>query len=431
MPQQRLHLRLRLPHPPERVFAHFADHEGLARWLGVDRVELLRAVPDGGAGTVRRVHLHLPGGLPTSLEETIERAEPPRRLVYRGKPGLLLNRYQGDLRFPVTPDGCSVEWTIHLATRLPGADQALALHLTRLFWEGLRRLESLLGPGPGVPRTGRLVRAGGSGDIPCCEAAEEEVYGRLLREAQQTGVEQTRRALALSATGEIHDARYWFLRASSLATTFLLDRVQSGCFLHPCWVLRLLVTAHRYMERSLVAAATPGGTPEGHWRSWLRATANASSWWPTPIQGAVHSIAKGTNLHVAEDYPRALAELFARTRHLRCAIRWTSYLDDWRAMAPAYDQAWALIRPELRLLLTPREQLATTLGTSQENDLLLERLLLGLPRERELAWERGLRLITLLHTLERPSTSSIPCTRVDLPAEDGWLPRPEASSDRE
>lgn len=399
MMQQRIYLRVRFPHPADKVFGYLADHEGLSRWLGVDRVELRHHTPRGGAGTVRRVFLTLPGGVSTHLDEVIERFEPPRRISYRGKPGLLLSRYEADLRFPGTLDGCYLEWTIRLATRLPGGAPALALLLHRTFREGLRRLEALLGPGPGVPRGGSICRAGGQVPGPGMLPEDEELYPRLLAAAQQANVEQARRALELCAGGPVADTRYWFFRALSLATSFLLDRVQSGCFQHPCWVLRLICAAHRYLERSIAVSETPGGEPEAHWQSWLRATEHASRWWSTPVQGAIHAIAKGSFLHVSEDFPRALAEVYTRHYLGLPGVSYDTFLDDWRAMAPAYDQVWTLIRPELQLLLTWKEQLEAALLPSREKELLSEDYLLGLPRERQQAWQRGQRLLTLVGVL--------------------------------
>ncbi len=69
-------------------------------------------------------------------------------------------------------------------------------------------------------------------------------------------------------------------------------------------------------------------------------------------------------------------------------------------MAPAYDQVWQLIRPELQVLLTPRENLEASLLPSREKDLLSEAYLLGLPRERQLAWQRGQRLLLLVGALK-------------------------------
>ena len=401
MSEQRIYLRVRFPHPPARIFHYLADHEGLPGWLGVDRVEMRHVRNQGGAGTVRRVYFKLPGGIPTHLDETILRFDPPRRMAYRASPSLLFRRYEAELRFPQTHDGCFLEWTIRLATWLPGLGQIAALQLEQRFREGLHRLEARLGPGPGKLREGSLCRRGGSDPGPASGPEDEVSYSKLLIRAQEAAAVQAGHALALCTEGQVQDTRYWFLRVASLATAYTLDRVQSGSFQYPCWVLRLIIAAHRYMERNLIAAQTPGGIPETHWESWLRATDNAERWWPNRIRAAAHSVAKGTYIHISEDYTRALGEVFVRHYRSRPGLSYDTFLDDWRAMLPVHDQAWVLVRPEFELLPGPAEQLHAALRPLRARNLLLQDPLLGLQRQRQRAWERGKRLLTFIGSLEQ------------------------------
>lgn len=398
MSEQRIHLRVRLPHSPSTVFAALAHHEGLVNWVGAHKVEVRERTSDGGVGTVRRVHFALPGGVKTRLDERIERFEPPHRLGYRARPGLLFRRYEAEMRVPATPDGCMLEWTIRLRTWLPGTGPAVALQFERALRAGLRRLEAMLGPGPGVPRTGPLLRALDA--EPEGGPAAAVTYRELVAACQQAQAELTARALRLGADGSAEDTRYWLLRVLALATAHTLDRVEAGCFRFPCWVLRVSVATLRHLQRNLQQADRPDGTPESHWQSWLRATANASRWWATDVRAAAHSLTKGTYNHFLEDSPRALAEVFAQHYRRPGGPPYSAFADDWRAMLPAYDQAWALVRPEFQLLISPLEQLHGLLSSERAKELLLQDPLVGVQVLRDRAWHRGSRLLALIEDLE-------------------------------
>ncbi len=398
MAEQRIFVRARVPHPPERVFERLVDHEALPEWLGVDRVTLRRRGERGGLGTVRRVHVRLPGGLTGRVDERVLRCDAPRHLQYRAESSLVFRSYEGDIRLPPAPDGCFVEWTVRLRAWLPLSQRWTALQVERALRDGLRRLEARLGPGPGQPRELTLYRAGGA-LLGAQHGCEERGYAELLRAAEEAQAQQYARALALGASGSVQDTRYWLLLTLALATAHTLDRVQAGTFQDPCWVLRVVLAAHRYLEDNLSAADDPQREAESHWQSWLRATANARRWWSTEVRGAAHSVAKGTHAHFLEDYPRALAEVYAR--HYRSlGVDWESFHADWRSMLPAYDQAWALVRPELELMLQEAEPLVGRLATARAPELLLQEPMVGVQMQRERAWERGRRLLTLLRSLE-------------------------------
>ncbi len=391
--EQRLFLRVRFPHPPRVVFERVWDPGMLQQWLDLASV---KAVRKEGRLVARRVGIDLPGGLSTTIEERIVDLDPPSRLSYVARKNLLFKAYAGDVRLPTTLDGCLLEWTIRLDTWLPGMASVAKVEVERLFRRGLRRLEVILGPTHEQARSGEVMRIPGDTSSPASTPEDEAEYPGLLAEAQRIQEAQYRRALALVEDGEVKDTRYWFLYLDSLAMAYLLDRVQTGCFAHPCWVLRVAIAAHRYMEASLVAAETSRGRPESHWQSWLRATANASRWWSSPARAAAHSVAKGTYLYISEDYPRALAEVFTRHYLGRATVTYDTFLPDWRAMVPAYDQAWNLVRPSLDLLLGPMEH--TKLGWHRKH-VVFQDPLTGLQRQLQRAWERGERLLTLVETL--------------------------------
>ncbi len=399
MAEQRFHLRVRLPHAPTAVFAVLADHEGLVDWVGAHRVDLRERTSDGGVGTVRRVHFALPGGLKSRLDERIVLFEPPHRIRYEASASLLFRRYRAEMRLRPAPDGCTFEWTVRLRTWLPGTAPAMALQWERALRAGLRRLEAHLGPGPGVWRRGPLVRAldATPDDGPDAEAA----YRELLASCQRAQADLTGRALRLGADGVARDTRYWLLRVLALATAHTLDRVEAGCFRYPCWVLRVTLASLRYLERNLEEADRPDGSPESHWQSWLRATANAARWWNTDVRAAAHSLTKGTYNHFLDDYPRALAEVYTQQYRRPRARDYDAFADDWRAMLPAYDQAWALVRPEFQLLISPLEQVHGLLSSERAKELLLQDPLVGVQVLRERAWHRGRRMVALLDDLVR------------------------------
>jgi uncharacterized protein YndB with AHSA1/START domain len=125
---------------PDRVFAALDDHANMGRWLG-PRVSLLKRAPDGGVGTVRRVHALL-----AHVDEEVVEREVPSRLVYRivgGVPGV--SHHRGEIR--VMPQGAhhsQVRWEVELESRLPGY-AALMLGSVRLaLGLGLKRLSRQL-----------------------------------------------------------------------------------------------------------------------------------------------------------------------------------------------------------------------------------------------------------------------------------------------
>jgi uncharacterized protein YndB with AHSA1/START domain len=128
------------PTTPDRVFAALDDHANMGRWLGT-RVSLLKRAPDGGVGTVRRVHTLL-----AQVDEEVVEREVPSRLVYRiigGVPGV--SHHRGEIR--VTPHGdhqSQVRWEVEIDSPLPGF-ATLVLGSVRLaLGLGLKRLSRQL-----------------------------------------------------------------------------------------------------------------------------------------------------------------------------------------------------------------------------------------------------------------------------------------------
>jgi uncharacterized protein YndB with AHSA1/START domain len=125
---------------PELVFAALDDHANMGSWLG-GKVTVPQRAPDGGVGTVRRIHL----GVTNFDEEVLER-EVPSRIVYRISRGVpFLKHHRGEIT--VEPDGkggARVRWTVAFESTLPGVSGAFRSGLGLVLKQGLRRLERRL-----------------------------------------------------------------------------------------------------------------------------------------------------------------------------------------------------------------------------------------------------------------------------------------------
>lgn len=128
------------PQPASRVFAALDDHANMGSWLG-QRVSVIKQAPDGGVGTVRRVHSG-----PINLDEEIVEREAPKRIVYRivaGMPGI--SHHRGEIT--VEPQGDSrsvVRWHIELDSGIPGYAWLLLRAVNVALGGGLARLEKQL-----------------------------------------------------------------------------------------------------------------------------------------------------------------------------------------------------------------------------------------------------------------------------------------------
>lgn len=126
--------------PPERLFAVLADHEGMSDWTGA-RVNVVAGPPDGGVGTVRRIHAR---GL--SLDEEVTYLDPPRRMVYRivrGLPGLRFHRGEV-LVEPWGRTGSQLTWDILVDSPVPGLARAVIATIKPALRVGLSNLRAKL-----------------------------------------------------------------------------------------------------------------------------------------------------------------------------------------------------------------------------------------------------------------------------------------------
>jgi uncharacterized protein YndB with AHSA1/START domain len=126
--------------PPERVFAHLAEHENLASLFGA-KVQRIRD-GDGernGVGSCRSLRI---GPLPP-FEETVTDVVPGERIVYRITRGSPLRGHLGVMRFSRLPDGGThLDYRIRLSSPAPGLALLAKAALTRTIEQGLPEVDA-------------------------------------------------------------------------------------------------------------------------------------------------------------------------------------------------------------------------------------------------------------------------------------------------
>jgi uncharacterized protein YndB with AHSA1/START domain len=130
-----IHVEHDFSKPPERIFAHLAEHENLAAVFGA-KVTRLRDGEDGqrnGVGSRRRLNV---GPLP-AFEETVTEFEPSERIVYRITKGSPLRGHVGRMDFTATPGGTHFVYDIRLASPIPGLASMVRAVLTRSIRQSL------------------------------------------------------------------------------------------------------------------------------------------------------------------------------------------------------------------------------------------------------------------------------------------------------
>src|SRR3984957_8744277 len=116
--------------PPERIFAHLAEHENLAEIFGA-KITRLADGRDGqrnGVGSVRQLQI---GPLPP-FEETVTEYVPSERIVYRITKGSPLRGHVGTMTFtPTANGGTHFVYDIRIASPIPGLAPLVHASLTR------------------------------------------------------------------------------------------------------------------------------------------------------------------------------------------------------------------------------------------------------------------------------------------------------------
>jgi uncharacterized protein YndB with AHSA1/START domain len=134
-----VHVEHRFAKPPERIFAHLAEHENLAEVFGA-KVTRLRDGQDGqrnGVGSVRQLQI---GPLPP-FEETVTELVPSTRIVYRITKGGPLRGHVGVMDFAPAGAGTRFVYDIRLASPIPGLALLVRAMLTRSITRSLPTVE--------------------------------------------------------------------------------------------------------------------------------------------------------------------------------------------------------------------------------------------------------------------------------------------------
>jgi uncharacterized protein YndB with AHSA1/START domain len=126
--------------PPERIFAHLAEHENLAEVFGA-KVKRLR---DGerernGVGSVRELRV----GPAPPFQETVTEFVPGERIVYRITKGSPLKGHVGVMTFaPTAAGGTRFVYDIRIASPIPGLAPLVRASLTRSIERSLAGVEA-------------------------------------------------------------------------------------------------------------------------------------------------------------------------------------------------------------------------------------------------------------------------------------------------
>jgi uncharacterized protein YndB with AHSA1/START domain len=125
--------------PPERIFAHLAEHENLAKLFGA-KVSRLADGEDGernGVGSRRKLRV---GPLPP-FEETVTEFVPCERIVYRITQGGPLRGHIGTMTFVPKDEGTRFIYDIRIASPIPGLAPLVRASLTRSILASLPEVE--------------------------------------------------------------------------------------------------------------------------------------------------------------------------------------------------------------------------------------------------------------------------------------------------
>lgn len=135
-----VHIEHDFAKPPERIFAHLAEHENLAEVFGAKVTRLCDG--DGGerngVGSVRQLQI---GPMPP-FEETVTEFVAPRRIVYRITKGGPLRGHVGIMTFAPTPGGTRFVYDIRIASPIPGLAPLVTASLTRSISKSLASVEA-------------------------------------------------------------------------------------------------------------------------------------------------------------------------------------------------------------------------------------------------------------------------------------------------
>jgi uncharacterized protein YndB with AHSA1/START domain len=126
--------------PPERIFAHLAEHENLAAVFGtkVKRLSDGEGGERNGVGSRRQLQM----GPLAPFEETVTEFAPPERIVYRITKGGPLRGHVGTMTFVPKDGGTRFIYDIRIASPIPGLAPVVRGMLTRSIVKSLPGVEA-------------------------------------------------------------------------------------------------------------------------------------------------------------------------------------------------------------------------------------------------------------------------------------------------
>jgi len=379
-----MHLRLerRLSCSPEVAFALLTEPEAMNRW---SKAHIHAEAPgDGGhpagVGALRTVVLPGRGG---RLAEVVVESEPTDRFVYRVYRGRGIRAHRGEITFSPVGRETFVTWEVRADFVAPGIGVLAKRMLVRELGESLdilARLAPDAEPSALAPPPRRHIDDRSA--LPVLYAAAEEIR------AEQ-------RALADELLGR-NDPRGWFTRSYEHVTALQVRECRRGRFTHPAWVLRLVPVFHRYYMNSLdPSLGRTGGTPEEHWREAFARMQRPKVARSSRYKAMARCTLYGMIAHIEEDLPRALAEVYVEHYQDRCD--YVRFRADYLAMESIFrDAGERLLYGELaRREIPPGVHVLMQLPV-ELRDVVMNRELYDIPRNRVRAYGRGERMVRLL-----------------------------------
>lgn len=134
-----VHIENDFAKPPERIFAHLAEHENLAAVFGA-KITRLRDGERGernGVGSARQLKI----GSLAPFEETVTEFVVPERIVYRITKGSPLRGHVGIMSFAPAHGGTRFVYDIRIASPIPGLAPIVRAALTRSISQALPAIE--------------------------------------------------------------------------------------------------------------------------------------------------------------------------------------------------------------------------------------------------------------------------------------------------
>jgi len=377
---ERIEVEGTLTQSPGVIWRYLTDHEGMVRWAGVRAARVLRSIGEGGAGTIRRLELPLPLGRTIAIDEEVCAVAPELRFEYRIIRGLPFRHHYGVISLEPYGTGTRLRWSVNFDMHLPGTalvfGKRLRVGLERAV-EGLDRLASAEYSEAGTTLVGRIP-----------EAADAPWRARLAER-------MTRQHVIVVRFERARSSHAWFARML-LRIMGSGQRISAdGGFVHPAWVLRILVRLHELYESNLDLWETgQRDQVEGHWARAFGAAERGDRWPHARREGSRIALNEASWALSSEDLPRAMATILFDCFSGRDDFRPEVFREDFARLLPSLDAAERLIIGELPgedWLQASVRMLGRVLDRVADRESSL-----SLVRARSQAWDRALLMLALL-----------------------------------